>query len=431
MDISLRSMLTAGASVATATAIVLAPSVVPPTITASAPQAPARIFTPTRLVADVTPITQEFLQSVVTLVNNVAPGLKVPAAPALEAAPAPLNAASDVINSVYSFSRYWANYVSLDLTPWVLQFIPFGWVATDQISIWYQPFVLRTTDSFVYDFLDPIVNNPLNLGVWINSGIALANATISGLINGAIGEFNYLFGWILPPLPPLPGLASEDLTTQTLASATDVAAVPALAKTALAPLDKTDLADAGTVDAGAVGAAAAAATDAAAATETAGTTLAAADVAAPTAPAADVAAPVTTEPTVDPDATAAEAAVAQPAVQADAGAAADATPAADSTDDAAPAPDTTKAGDTAKPDAGAATDKGADKTDNTDKTDNVKPAKTDKAEKADKTDTGNPVKRTKDTPKAGEKAKARHGAAQHADAGSDAAGDHHKDASGD
>ena len=65
-----------------------------------------------QLAADVTPITQEALQAVVNLVNSVAPGLDIPAAPALEAAPAPLNAVSDLINSVYSFSRYWANYVS-------------------------------------------------------------------------------------------------------------------------------------------------------------------------------------------------------------------------------------------------------------------------------------------------------------------------------
>ena len=175
MDLSLRSVLTAGAGVATATAIVMAPSVIPPTITSAAP-AHARIVTPTELAANVTPITQELLQSVVAAINTVAPGLGVPAAPALAAAPEPLNATSDVINSVYSFTRYWANYATLDLTPWVLQFIPFGWVVTDQINIWYQPFVLRTTDAFVYDFLDPIVNNPLNLNVWINSGIALANA---------------------------------------------------------------------------------------------------------------------------------------------------------------------------------------------------------------------------------------------------------------
>ncbi|HEY5840303.1 MAG TPA: hypothetical protein VIU87_02305, partial [Mycobacterium sp.] len=208
MDLSLRSVLTAGAGVATATAIVMAPSVIPPTITSAAP-AHARIVTPTELAANVTPITQEVLQSVVAAINTVAPGLGVPAAPALAAAPEPLNATSDVINSVYSFTRYWANYATLDLTPWVLQFIPFGWVVTDQINIWYQPFVLRTTDAFVYDFLDPIVNNPLNLNVWINSGIALANAAISGLINGVIGEINYLFGWILPPLPPLPNVAAE------------------------------------------------------------------------------------------------------------------------------------------------------------------------------------------------------------------------------
>ena len=123
----------------------------------------------------------------------------------------------------------------------MLQFIPFGWVATDQINIWYQPFVLRTTDSFVYEFLDPIVNNPLNLSVWINAGIALADAAISGLINGVDRGDQLLFGWILPPLPPLPGAGGRRLDDADPGTSTDVAAVPALAKAALAPVDETDL----------------------------------------------------------------------------------------------------------------------------------------------------------------------------------------------
>ena len=422
MDLSLRSVLTAGAGVATATAIVMAPSVIPPTITSAAP-AHARIVTPTELAANVTPITQELLQSVVAAINTVAPGLGVPAAPALAAAPEPLNATSDVINSVYSFTRYWANYATLDLTPWVLQFIPFGWVVTDQINIWYQPFVLRTTDAFVYDFLDPIVNNPLNLNVWINSGIALANAAISGLINGVIGEINYLFGWILPPLPPLPNVAAEDLTTQTLATSADVTAVPALARAALAPPDETGLVAADTVDAEAEpneGAAAEA--------QTADT--AAADV---SAPAADVTTPVaTTEPTIDPEATDADgvpAAAQADTTPADAGTTpADTTPASDTPADTTPAPaaDTTKAGDTTKTDAGATTDQDPDKTDNAKPDSPAKPAK---PAKADKSDSGKPVKRTKDTPRAGEKAasdtaQARDNANQKADSGP---GDHRKD----
>ena len=43
------------------------------------------------------------------------------------------NVASDVIDSVYSFTRYWANYVALDLGPWLINWVPFAtWFRSDQ-----------------------------------------------------------------------------------------------------------------------------------------------------------------------------------------------------------------------------------------------------------------------------------------------------------
>ena len=155
------------------------------------------------------------------------------------ATPVQLAAASDVVYSVYQFVRPWANYASTELTPYVLQFIPYGWVVTDQINIWYYPFVLRTTDSFVYDFLGPVVDNPLNLGVWVDGGLELASETIAGAINGGIGEFNYFFGWLIPPIPPLPG-GPLSLTTATARSTSaaplGVTELSSLTKAALAPL---------------------------------------------------------------------------------------------------------------------------------------------------------------------------------------------------
>lgn len=129
--------------------------------------------------------------------------------------PATQNAASDLIDGVYSVSRYWANYVSLELGPWLINWIPFGYLVSDQIYIWYPDFVLPTVDSFVYDFLDPVVNNPLDLTVWIDGIGAVLNTAATGIANGIASEVNYIvtFGWFpipLPPLPdfPLPGLSS-------------------------------------------------------------------------------------------------------------------------------------------------------------------------------------------------------------------------------
>lgn len=129
--------------------------------------------------------------------------------------PVAYNAASDLIDSVYAVSRYWANYVSLELGPWLINWLPFGYLISDQIYIWYPDFVLPTVDSFVYDFLDPVVNDPLNPTVWIDGVGAIVNTAANGIVKGISDEIEYIvtFGWFpipLPPLPdfPLPGLGS-------------------------------------------------------------------------------------------------------------------------------------------------------------------------------------------------------------------------------
>lgn len=146
------------------------------------------------------------------------------------------NAASDLIDTVYSISRYWANYVSLDLGPWLINWIPFGYLISDQIYIWYPNFVLPVVDSFVYDFLDPVVNDPLNLNVWLDGIGDIIDTALTGVYNGIVGEIQYAlsFDWFpfplppLPPFPPLPIFATADSTPTEVtlaASETDEAAV--------------------------------------------------------------------------------------------------------------------------------------------------------------------------------------------------------------
>ena len=120
--------------------------------------------------------------------------------------PVVLNAASDIINDVYAVTRYWANYVSLELGPWLINWVPFGYLISDQIYIWYPDFVLPVVDSFVYDFLDPVVNNPLDLGVWVTGIGDIINTAVTGVYNGIVSEIQYVldFGWFPIPLPPLP-----------------------------------------------------------------------------------------------------------------------------------------------------------------------------------------------------------------------------------
>ena len=89
------------------------------------------------------------------------------------------NVASDVIDSVYrSPGTGRTTSRPLDLGPWLINWVPFGYLVSDQINIWYNAFVLPVVDSFVYKFLDPIVNDPLNLGVWWNGAVAIADAAL-------------------------------------------------------------------------------------------------------------------------------------------------------------------------------------------------------------------------------------------------------------
>ena len=54
-----------------------------------------------------------------------------------------------------------------------------------------------------------MVNDPLNLASYVNDAVAVGSTTVNAFINFGIAEFNYFFGWLIPPLPPLPLAATE------------------------------------------------------------------------------------------------------------------------------------------------------------------------------------------------------------------------------
>ena len=261
---STRTMLTTGVAALSVGALVTTPSLPPEalrTVLGVRPVTLSTEITQPTSGASVTRVSEAELETALALIEQLAPvadgrlvtvGLdgddgpgaatvaparsgdaaaatgEVPGDPAAAQAiedPAPLNAASDLIDGVYSFTRYWANYVSLELGPWLINWVPFGYLISDQIYIWYPDFVLPVVDSFVYDFLDPVVNNPLDLGVWIDGIGDIINTAVTGVYNGIVSEIDYVlsFGWFpipLPPLPdfPLPGLTS-DSTVATAAPA--------------------------------------------------------------------------------------------------------------------------------------------------------------------------------------------------------------------
>lgn len=217
MSTSVRSYLVAGAAAATATAIALTP----------VQAAPADIAVPAHPTSAEPQLTQamiDLLAAASRMTAAVAPKLPSESgtAPALGVAPAAAatgevgvqNAASDWLTGAYEFIQYWVDY-GVELAQWVLGWVPFGYLIGDQVGLFYDYLIRPIADNIFYEAIVPIVNDPLNFGVWWNSIGNAIGSSIGDAINFGIAEFNYFFGWIIPPLPPLPGLA----TTQTLAAA--------------------------------------------------------------------------------------------------------------------------------------------------------------------------------------------------------------------
>ncbi|GAY15962.1 hypothetical protein [Mycobacterium sp. shizuoka-1] len=204
MSVSTRSYLTAGAAAMLVGAMAIAP-VQPSTPT---PTTAAAV----RLSAAVQPLVNQ-VDTAAAVLGQTAPAPAVQQPTAKAAAQAD-NSASNAIDAAYGVIRYWANYLSLELGPWLLGWIPFGYLISDQIYIWYPNFTLPVMDSFVYDFLDPVVNDFWNPTVWANGLTAIANTARIGLNTVVQQEVAYFWSlaWFpipLPPLPPLPFAATR------------------------------------------------------------------------------------------------------------------------------------------------------------------------------------------------------------------------------
>ncbi|ORA22253.1 hypothetical protein [Mycobacterium aquaticum] len=209
MTVSVRSYLIAGAAAATATTIALTPVQVTPADIA----VPAH---PTSTQPQLTQAMVELLAAASRMTAAVpAPPKPAPipgsgpttgAAPALatpSAVVTPQNAASDFVTSAYQFIQYWVNY-GVDVAQWALGWVPYGYLIGDQVGIIYDNLVRPISDTVVYNLINPVLNAPLNLGVWANGIADVAWSVVASAINTGIAEANYFLGWILPPLPPLP-----------------------------------------------------------------------------------------------------------------------------------------------------------------------------------------------------------------------------------
>lgn len=224
MSTSVRSYLVAGAAAATATAIALAP----------VQAAPADIAVPAHPTSTQPQLTQamvDLLAAASRMTAAVAPKLPDQSgiAPALAAAPSAAatgavgvqNAAGNFVESAYLGIQAWVDWAvdyGTDLAYWVGQWVPFVSPITTQVDIFYWQLIRPIANAVVLTFLVPVINDPLNLGVWVNSAGAAITQSLQAAVNFGVAEFNQFFGWIIPPLPPpFPTVASV-ATTESLAT---------------------------------------------------------------------------------------------------------------------------------------------------------------------------------------------------------------------
>jgi hypothetical protein len=244
MTVSVRAYLIAGAAAATATTIALTPVQVTPADIA----VPAH---PTSTGPALSQAMVELLAAASRMTAAVpAPPTPAPipgAGPSTGAAPSlttpnalvitPQNAASDWVTSAYQFIQYWVNY-GVDVAQWALGWVPYGYLIGDQIGIVYDNLVVPIANTVVYNLINPVLNAPLNLGVWANGIADVAWSVVAGAINTGIAEANYFLGWVLPPLPPLPLPPLPFATTVQTTALSSVTPTPTLS-TALAGVSES------------------------------------------------------------------------------------------------------------------------------------------------------------------------------------------------
>ncbi|MGV0806147.1 hypothetical protein [Mycolicibacterium setense] len=226
MSTSVRSYLVAGAAAATATAIALAP----------VQAAPADIAVPAQPTSTQPQLTQamvDLLAAASRMTAAVAPRIasQTGDAPAPGVAPAAAvtgdvavqNAASDWLTWAYDGIQSWVDWgvnyaqqIAWYLGNWG---VPFAGLIGDQIGIFYYDLIRPIADGIFESLIVPVVNNPLNLGVWVNGAVDAIGRGINAAVNFGVAEFNYFFGWIIPPLPgPPPNWPFSTVATQSLSA---------------------------------------------------------------------------------------------------------------------------------------------------------------------------------------------------------------------
>ncbi|SKG08989.1 Uncharacterised protein [Mycobacteroides abscessus subsp. bolletii] len=251
MDRTANPLFKAGMAAITATALIVAPAVTPPTrqsiplpdirsasvrlsslaFTPRAAEVPASPLAALKLslspasAAPASPLKRAPLGQLATAVQPRAAAAPLPTPVSAPTQPDAATASSPVvassltngINQAYQFIQYWVDY-GVDLAQWGAGFVPvIGGLVSAQIGIVYDNLVRPIANSFVYNLVDPILNDPSFSNI-VNSFGRFGSDIVNSVINFAWAEARYF----LPPLPPLPGLALQTTTDANGAAPTSV-----------------------------------------------------------------------------------------------------------------------------------------------------------------------------------------------------------------
>jgi hypothetical protein len=186
MEVSMRSMLTAGVAALTASAIVVAPSVAP----LPAP-APAAHSISVGLSAAVQPIVS------LPSLTNIAAAAHGTQTVAVAAVNASWN--GNAIMNFYFAVEPWVQY-GFELATYAVGFVP--------IASFFSPLIM-----VAFSTGEPIVQSLFQSAQYLVDGnwTAIPNTLVNGFVQGGANLVNYTLNWIfgyLPPLPPIPPFAA-------------------------------------------------------------------------------------------------------------------------------------------------------------------------------------------------------------------------------
>jgi hypothetical protein len=216
MDISMRSLLTAGITAVTASAIVVAPSVAP------LPPPRVEVSHTVQLVAAAQTLPLHAMTSTAATTRAAA-----------------ASAAVTIPGLIEDAVTAWLNGLPLQLAAWALSIIPYGNFLVDQLYAFYSPTVYFT-NSLVTNLIQPVLKDPTNPAVWVTGIAQSAYTGVNSLLNLGINEVNLVIKYATGLIPNIPIFYVGNLAAPAAAAAAVArpTSIQQLVKAALTPAER-------------------------------------------------------------------------------------------------------------------------------------------------------------------------------------------------